>query len=77
MDPRFLNSLEGEAEAKVADFLLSSFHSESHSHLVRLLQQGVHFGGTFRHWERSYPEIFLIKKMPILNSHGTHQSCLQ
>jgi len=48
MDPRFLKSLEGEAEAKVADFLLSSFHSESHSHLVRLLQQGVHFGGTFR-----------------------------
>ncbi|CAE7797037.1 NPHP3, partial [Symbiodinium sp. CCMP2456] len=48
MDPRFLKSLEGEAEAKAADFLLSSFHSESHSHLVRLLQQGVHFGGTFR-----------------------------
>ncbi|CAE7379822.1 ANK1 [Symbiodinium sp. CCMP2592] len=48
MDPQFLKSLEGEAEAKVADFLLSSFHSEGHSHLLRLLQQGVHFGGAFR-----------------------------
>lgn len=48
MDPQFLKSLEGEAEAKMADFLLSSFHSEDHRHLVRLLQQGVHFRGTFR-----------------------------
>ena len=58
MDPRFLKSLDGEAEAKVADFLLSSFHSESHSHLVRLLQQGVHFGGTFRHWDGVIPKSF-------------------